>query len=89
MEFTRNEFELIPDSEVDKTQDFPNSYLFERLFWKKAIPLLSSGNKMVESVIRAGARVFPLVQQSNLPLKALFWACIGLSLGLGIGVLIA
>lgn len=65
-----------------------NHNTIEKYFWQKTIPLLSSGNRAVAAVVRAGARLYPLVEQANLPLKALFWACIGLSLGLGIGVLL-
>lgn len=60
----------------------------ERLFWQKAISVLSSGNKMVAATVRVGAYFMPRVGHANLVLKTVFWACIGLSIGLGIGVLI-
>ena len=68
---------------------FPqNNNLIERYFWQKAIPLLTSGNRFMAAVVRTGDYILPRLQQSNFGLKALFWACIGLSLGLGIGILI-
>jgi hypothetical protein len=65
-----------------------NRNLIERYFWQKAIPLLTSGNRFLAGLVRTGDYVLPRLQQSGFFLKAIFWACIGLLLGLGIGVLI-
>ena len=59
----------------------------ERYFWTIAIPLLSSGNRTVNAIVRIGGRIYPMLRETNLLLKTLFWGAIGLSLGLGIGVL--
>ena len=56
-----------------------NWNMIERYFWHKAIPLLSSGNRTVSTLVRIGGRIYPMVKKVGLPLKALFWATIGLS----------
>jgi hypothetical protein len=61
----------------------------EKAFWHNAIPLLSSGNRVVTAIVNLGAYYYPRVQRLSFFFKAVFWACIGLSLGLGIGVLIS
>ena len=70
---------------MNKNQDFKNQ--LEKLFWHKTIPMLSSGNKAVATIVNIGSYVYPRLQRSNFFIKALFWGCMGLSLGLGIGVL--
>ena len=64
-------------------------YQIEKVFWQAAIPLLSSGNRAVTTVLNFGAFYYPKIQQINFALKAAFWACIGLSIGLGIGILVS
>jgi hypothetical protein len=65
-----------------------NKNILERYFWHRAIPLLSSGNQTVTAMVRIGGRVHQILQNTSLPLKVLFWSAIGLSIGLGIGILI-
>jgi hypothetical protein len=65
-----------------------NKNVIEGYFWQTAIPLLSSGNRTIAAIVRVGARIYPILEQASLPLKALFWAWVGLSIGLGIGILI-
>jgi hypothetical protein len=58
----------------------------ERIFWHQTIPMLSSGNRAVATLVNVGSYFYPRVQAANFFIKAIFWACIGLSLGLGIGI---
>lgn len=60
----------------------------EKRFWHKTIPLLTSGNRAVATLINVGSHVYPIVHQASFVFKAVFWAWVGLSLGLGIGILI-
>ena len=64
-------------------------YRIEKAFWHNAIPLLSSGNRMVAAIVNFGAFYYPRIQQISFALKAGFWASLGLALGLGIGVLVS
>ena len=64
-------------------------YHLEKAFWHNAIPLLSSGNRLVAAMINFGAYYYPRMKRISFALKAIFWASIGLSLGLGIGVLVS
>ena len=58
----------------------------ERVFWHRTIPMLSSGNRAVATLVNVGSYFYPRVQASNFIIKAMFWAILGLSLGLGIGI---
>jgi hypothetical protein len=68
--------------------EFSQNNVVERFFWKKTIPLLLSGNRFMAAVVRTGDYILPQLQESGFIYKAVFWAVIGLSLGLGIGTLI-
>ena len=60
----------------------------EQRFWDKTIPMLSAGNRTVATIVNVGSYFYPRVQRANFAIKAIFWAWMGLSIGLGIGMLI-
>jgi hypothetical protein len=60
----------------------------ERKFWKVVIPLMKNEPELVEKLVNIGYHFLDRLPKRNLLVQSIFWICIGLSLGLGIGILL-
>ena len=60
----------------------------EMRFWEMAIPMMSSNSPTVRKLVKIGYHAYNQYQPKNILFKMMFWSCIGLSFGLGIGLLI-
>jgi hypothetical protein len=60
----------------------------ERKFWELVIPMMRKDTKLVEKLVSVGYHFIDRFPKRNLLVQSIFWICIGLSLGLGIGILL-
>lgn len=60
----------------------------ERRFWDFTIPLLESEAPVMKKFIHLGYATYQSYRPLNFLAKSLFWACLGLTFGLGIGIII-
>lgn len=60
----------------------------ERRFWNVVIPWMQKEPEMVEKLLNIGYYFMDRLPKRNLLVQAIFWICIGLSFGLGIGILL-
>lgn len=60
----------------------------ERKFWEVVIPLMRKEPEIVEKLAGIGLFFADRVPKKNLLVQSLFWICMGLTLGLGIGILL-
>lgn len=60
----------------------------ERKFWEIVIPMMKNESPAVEKIVNIGYHFLDRLPKRNFIVQSIFWICIGLSLGLGIGILI-
>jgi hypothetical protein len=60
----------------------------ERKFWEVVIPMMKNESPFVEKIVNIGFHFLDRFPKRNFIVQSIFWICIGLSLGLGIGILI-
>ena len=60
----------------------------ERKFWEVVIPLMSNEPKIVQRIAGVGYYFLNRIPKRTVLVQSIFWICIGLSLGLGIGILL-
>ncbi|HAY85888.1 MAG TPA: hypothetical protein DCY42_13520 [Chloroflexi bacterium] len=60
----------------------------ERKFWEIVIPLMRKEPKIVGKLVAIGYYFMGRIPKQNFLVQSIFWICIGLSLGLGIGILL-
>jgi hypothetical protein len=59
----------------------------ERRFWDYAIPLLESEIPIMKKFIHLGYSSYQRYRPMNFLAKSVFWACLGLTFGLAIGII--
>ena len=60
----------------------------ERKFWEVIIPMMKNESPVVEKIVSIGYHFLDRFPKRNFLVQSIFWISIGLSLGLGIGILI-
>lgn len=60
----------------------------ERKFWGLIIPWMRKEPKIVEKIASIGYYFIDRMPKRNFLVQSIFWVCIGLSIGLGIGILL-
>jgi hypothetical protein len=60
----------------------------ERLFWDFTIPLLESETPLMKKFILLGYSSYQKYRPLNFLVKSAFWASLGLTFGLAIGIII-
>ena len=57
-------------------------------FWETIVKLLESESEVVVRIVKLGYRYKDQIPKRSFLFQMLFWSCIGLTLGLGIGIMI-
>ncbi|NIX55994.1 MAG: hypothetical protein GWN14_08725 [candidate division Zixibacteria bacterium] len=60
----------------------------ERKFWEVVIPLMKNEPELAKNIVNIGYIFLDRYTKRNMFIKSIFWICMGLSIGLGIGVLL-
>jgi len=60
----------------------------ERKFWEVVIPLMRKEPELVKKIAKFGFYFLDRYPKRTLVVQSIFWICLGLSLGLGIGILL-
>ncbi|MEJ2510789.1 MAG: hypothetical protein P8Y72_04230 [Anaerolineales bacterium] len=60
----------------------------ERKFWEVVIPLMRKEPKIVGKLVNLGYYFIERMPKRNFLVQSIFWICVGLSIGLGIGILL-
>jgi hypothetical protein len=59
----------------------------ERRFWDLTIPLLESKDPIMKKFILLGYSFYQRYRPMNFLAKSAFWACLGMTFGLAIGII--